>query len=253
VLARDRRIAMKLTHPFLVKTGGFLGVAAMRAWMSTLQYKAFYVDPTADPIYADPRRQRLFLLWHEYMLMPIYLRGNSDYSLLVSRHRDAEIFSALAAQFGFELIRGSTNRGGVAALRQLLSQGRQTNLVITPDGPRGPRRQLAPGAIYLASRLELPIVLLGFGYDRPWRAKSWDRFAIPRPFSRARAVTGREIVIPRDIDREGLEEQRIIVERELNRLSDDAEAWAASGQRRDGQSNLRRERNCKLQKVNCKL
>ena len=55
------------------------------------------------------------------------------------------------------------------------------NLTITPDGPRGPRRQLAQGPVYLASKLGMPIVAMGFGYDRPWRFNSWDRFAIPRP------------------------------------------------------------------------
>ena len=59
------------------------------------------------------------------------------------------------------------------------------HLTITPDGPRGPRRHMAPGPIYLASKLGLPLVLMGYAYDRPWRLHSWDRFAIPRPGSRA--------------------------------------------------------------------
>ena len=107
--------------------------------------------------------------------------------MLLSRHRDAEILSHVAYHFGFDFVRGSTNRGGAAALRELLAKSRQMHLTITPDGPRGPRRRMAPGPIYLASKLGLPLVLMGYGYDRPWRLRSWDRFAIPRPCSRARA------------------------------------------------------------------
>ncbi len=125
--------------------------------------------------------------------------------MLLSRHRDAEILSYAAHHMGFEFVRGSTNRGGVAALRELLAKSRSMHLTITPDGPRGPRRRLAPGCVYLASKLGLPLVVMGFGYDRPWRVRSaWDQFAMPRPGSRARAVVSGEIFIPPDLDRDGL-------------------------------------------------
>ncbi|NLA09484.1 MAG: DUF374 domain-containing protein, partial [Microbacteriaceae bacterium] len=100
----------------------------------------------------------------------------------------------------FRVVRGSTRRGGASALRQLLDQGELTHLAITPDGPRGPRRTLAQGAVYLASKLQMPLVALGMGFDRPWRVKSWDRFAIPRPGSRARAILSPEIHVPAGLD-----------------------------------------------------
>jgi hypothetical protein len=155
--------------------------------------------------------------------------------MLLSRHRDAEILSHAAYHLGFDFVRGSTNRGGVAAIRELLRKSRKMHLAITPDGPRGPRRRLAPGAIFLASRLQLPLVAIGYGYDRPWRLGSWDRFAIPRPFSRARAVAGPEVHVPPGLDRSGLEHFRRQIERLLNRLTDEAEAWAESGTRKVGQ------------------
>jgi hypothetical protein len=115
------------------------------------------------------------------------------------------------------------------------------NLTITPDGPRGPRRALAPGAIFLASKLGIPIVAMGFGYDRPWRLSTWDRHAIPRAFSRARSVVSPEIHIPPHLDRDGLELHRQQVERLLNRLTLEAEAWAESGTRKVEEVPLRRE------------
>jgi lysophospholipid acyltransferase (LPLAT)-like uncharacterized protein len=94
---------------------------------------------------------------------------------------------------------------------------------------------LEQGAIYLASRLQLPLIPMGFGYDRPWRTNSWDRFAIPRPFSRARALIGPPLMLPANLDRSEMEHFRQRVERLLNDLSCEAEAWAAAGSRKAGE------------------
>mgnify|MGYP001274817143 CR=1 FL=1 len=108
-------------------------------------------------------------------------------------------------------------------------------LWITPDGPRGPRRRLAQGPIYLASRLNLPLIALGFGYNRPWRVRSWDRFAIPKPYSRARGLVSPPMQIPPDLDRAGIETCRLRVEKLLNCLNVEAETWAESGHRIAGE------------------
>jgi lysophospholipid acyltransferase (LPLAT)-like uncharacterized protein len=161
---------------------------------------------------------------------------------LISQHQDAEWLSQAARYMGFKTVRGSTNRGGVAALREMFRKSRKMNLAITPDGPRGPRRRLAPGPVYLASRLGLPLIVTGLGYDQPWRNPwSWDRFALPRPISRARAVVSPRVHIPPDLDRAGLENCRVAVERLLNRLTAEAERWAESGTRLDCQQSVRRE------------
>ena len=175
---------MKIDNPLLHKLGGLLGSAAIRAWMGSLDYKAAYYDRAIDPIFPECRGNKIYLFWHEYILFPIFLRGHCNLSMLLSRHRDAEILSYAAYHLGFDFVRGSTNRGGAAALRELLAKSRQMHLTITPDGPRGPRRHMAPGPIFLASKLGLPLVLMGYGFDRPWRMGSWDRFALPRPCSR---------------------------------------------------------------------
>src|SRR5262249_51976921 len=102
-------------------------------------------------------------------------------------------------------------------------------------------RELAQGPVYLASKLGLPIVAMGFGYDRPWRLRTWDRHAIPRPFSRARAVVSPAVHVPADLDRDGIERISLQVEQLLNRLTLEAEAWAESGTRKVEEVKLRRE------------
>jgi lysophospholipid acyltransferase (LPLAT)-like uncharacterized protein len=233
---------VKLESPLLNKVGGLLASSAVRWWMGTLDYKVAYYDRAIDPVFAECRGQKIYIFWHEYILFPLFLRGHCNLAMLLSRHRDAEILSHIAGHLGFAFVRGSTNRGGVSALRQLLARSREMHLTITPDGPRGPRRRLAPGCVYLASKLGLPLVAMGYGYDRPWRIRSaWDRFAVPRPHCRARAIPSGEIFVPPDLDRDGLEHFRRQIEALLNRLTTEAETWAASGARRPGQENLRRQ------------
>lgn len=226
---------MKFTTALVNKFGGLLGATAIRAWMRTLDYQVVYYDRTIDPIFPECRTPSIYCFWHENILFPIYLRGHNNLVMLLSQHRDADVLSRAAYHLGFEFVRGSTYRGSVTAVRQLFRRSKRMHLTITPDGPRGPRRKMAQGPIYLSSKLGLPLVLMGFGYDRPWRLNSWDRFAIPRPGSRARAVVSPRIQIPADLDRDGIEHYREVMERFLNRLTDEAAAWAESDTRKEGQ------------------
>ncbi|HEX4000016.1 MAG TPA: lysophospholipid acyltransferase family protein [Pirellulales bacterium] len=228
--------------PLFTNFAGLLASAAVRRWMGTMEYKAALYDPAVDPVNPACEGQKIYIFWHEYILAPLYLRGNCNLAMLLSRHRDAEILARIAYHMGFDCVRGSTYKGGAVALRELLCDCNELNLAITPDGPRGPRRTLAPGCIFLASKLGLPLVLMGFGYDRPWRAGSWDRFAVPRLGSRIRAVTSPTIAIPPNLDRAGIELYRGKVERLLNRLTVEAEAWAESGTRKQCEQPGRRDR-----------
>jgi lysophospholipid acyltransferase (LPLAT)-like uncharacterized protein len=232
---------MNLEDPRLIAGGGLVASAAVRAWMSTLDYRIAYYDPSVDPVRREGLSPKIFIFWHEYILSPLYNRGHCRLAMLLSRHRDAEWLSGIARYFGFDSVRGSTYKGGVAALREMADKSRTHHLVITPDGPRGPRRRLAQGPVFLASSLGLPLVLLGLGYDRPWRMRTWDRFAVPRLGSRTRGVASPAICIPPNLNREGLEHYRLQIERLLNRLTLEAEAWAESDTIKIGELPIRRE------------
>lgn len=232
---------MRIKSKLVNKAGGLLIASTTRVWMATLDHQIAFYDPTADPIHPDYSGSAIFLFWHEYIAAPFYLRGHSNIAMLLSQHQDAEWLSHAARLMGFETVRGSTNRGGVAALRQLLRKSRSMNLAITPDGPRGPRRRLAPGPIYLSSRLGIPLIVFGVGYDRPWRVATWDRFALPKPYSRARIVVSPRLQIPSGLDRDAAEQYRQHVESLLNNLTEQAETWARSGTRLQQQTPIRRE------------
>ncbi|PHS10634.1 MAG: hypothetical protein COA78_11045 [Blastopirellula sp.] len=219
---------MKFDHPLITRIGGYAVYSALRTWMNTLDLRVQYCDPRTDPSHPENHTSGIYISWHEYIMPPCYLRGHCNMLLLLSQHRDADWLSNAAQYMGFDTVRGSSTRGGTAALKELFRRSKKMQLVITPDGPRGPRRKLAQGAIFLSSKLQLPIIPIGFGFDRPWRIKTWDQFAVPRPFSHGRVIMGPQVQIPPNLDRDGIEHHRQHTESLLNYLTEYAENWAAS-------------------------
>lgn len=172
------------------------------------------------------QRQAILVMWHEYIYLPIGLGFHSPVTLLVSQHRDANLLTTAAEKMGFGIVRGSTTRGGSSALRKLKEVAATDSIVITPDGPTGPRRQLNAGAVYLASLLQMPIVPVGVGCRDAWRLNTWDRFAIPKPGHRARIIFGPTIDVPRKCPRNVLDQYCQAVENDLKHLTTVAEDWA---------------------------
>src|SRR5262249_47734416 len=125
-------------------------------------------------------------------------------------------------RLGLKVVFGSSRRGGTPALLKLIGVARDSHLVITPDGPRGPRQRVQGGIVHVAARTGLPIVPVCFGYSKAWRAGSWDRLAMPKPFSRVIGITMTPIRVPRCDDKNVLEAYRQQVEqamREATRLA----------------------------------
>jgi lysophospholipid acyltransferase (LPLAT)-like uncharacterized protein len=207
---------MKLRHPFLLKAAGMGAAWTVKLWLGTLRHKYRPLGPNLDPNHPGLKERYIYAFWHENLLLPAYHFGRPDIWVLISRHADGQVMAEACRHLSFRLVRGSTTRGGVEAVRQLVKMGRKGHLGITPDGPKGPRRIVQPGLIYLAARTGLPIAPCGFSYDRPWRLRSWDRFALPRPYSLSTCVTAEPIHVPEDADKNELEWYRQTVEDALN-------------------------------------
>jgi lysophospholipid acyltransferase (LPLAT)-like uncharacterized protein len=221
--------AMKIRHPWIIKIAGFLIASLVRCWIATLSYRYRWFGKNVDPHQPNFDGRYVYIFWHENMLLPLYHYGRADVWVLISQHADGQLITEVCHRMRFRTVSGSTTRGGVQAVRKMLRLSTHGHLAITPDGPRGPRRVVQPGLIYLASRTGLPIVPIGIGYHRPWRMNSWDRFALPRPFTRGYCITADPIVVPADSTREQLEDYRLRVEEILHRVSSMAEVWAQTG------------------------
>ena len=217
---------MKVRHPWLIQALGFAVAWVVRLWVGTLRYRYRPLGPNLDPNQPGFRGRYLYAFWHEYILLPAYQYGRPDIWVLVSQHADGELIAQAIRHLRFRLVRGSTSRNGIEAVRRMLRLSRKGHLAITPDGPRGPRRQVQPGLIYLASRTGLPIVPMGLAFRRAWRMRSWDRFALPHPWSAASCVTTEPIHVPEGVGREQLEHYRLQVEEAMSRATQEAEKLA---------------------------
>lgn len=127
----------------------------------------------------------LYAFWHGQMLPLLIAHQREGVALLVSSHRDGEIITRVARAFGYGAIRGSTSRDAPGALRAIVRSLRGgTSVAVTPDGPRGPAREFAPGPAIAAFETGIPVILVAAVVDRAWHLRTWDRFTIPKPFAR---------------------------------------------------------------------
>ncbi|MBV9774548.1 MAG: lysophospholipid acyltransferase family protein [Gemmatimonadetes bacterium] len=175
-------------------------------------------------------RPVVFVLWHGRLLPCTYWNRHQKLVTLVSQHRDGEHIARIVEGWGYTAVRGSSSRRAAGALRDLVryvKAGR--SLAITPDGPRGPRETMKPGALLAAQLSGAPIIPASGGASRGWWFGGWDRFLVPKPFARVRLAYGEPVHIPRDADEAALEEISREVEKRLHaltRLVDSEEEWA---------------------------
>ena len=136
-------------------------------------------------------RPILFAVWHGQLLAPLWHRKREGITLLVSGHRDGRRLAGAARRWGYRIIHGSTSRGALTGLRQLVRALRDgSDAAMTPDGPRGPAHVAKAGAVVAARRSGAALVPVATAASSAWRAASWDGFLVPRPFAHVRIVYG---------------------------------------------------------------
>ena len=157
----------------------------MRAWGASLRV---HFPEKTRLIVAEDERPTLFVLWHNRLFaaarLARLLRPSHPLHCLVSASKDGAWLAAFFESAGLRVVRGSSSRGGreaASALVDVLRSGHDAG--ITPDGPRGPIYKCKPGAVVVARRARVRVVVLGICYEKAWRMKSWDRFGVPCPFS----------------------------------------------------------------------
>lgn len=203
-----------------------ISAAAVAALGATLRVRASGVEPLR-PLWRA-RRPLIYAVWHGRILIVPWLNarlrereGARCVRVLASRSRDGELVAAFVRRFGLDVVRGSSSRGGAAALRALARAVRAgEDVAVVPDGPRGPACRLQAGIIALAAATGAPIVPLGVAARPARRLASWDRFMVPAPFARCAVVFGAALDVRRDADRET---QRARVERALQDVTDAAD------------------------------
>jgi lysophospholipid acyltransferase (LPLAT)-like uncharacterized protein len=195
---------------------------ALRLLSLTIRKKVLFPE-RADHFWARDQTI-IFAFWHQRLLMMLFLPHAGRVGMMVSRHRDGEFIARAVKLFGVESIRGSTTRGGLSALRGMVRFYRTGgNLAITPDGPQGPRHVVQMGAVELARQTGAPILPVTYSASRKKVFGSWDHFILPLPFSRVVYLWGEPLWVPRETEKKGMEEKRLLLEDRLRRITDEAD------------------------------
>ena len=160
-----------------------------------------YIPANATP-YMNGEKPAIFCFWHGRLIMQLMMKPKGrPMFVLSSHHNDGALIASTMRWFGIDNVRGSSNLGSAKALRALFKVTEAGgNISFTPDGPRGPFQQAAPGAAFVAAKTNYPLVPITFSATRHKRLRSWDKFMIPFLFSRMVFVVGEPIHVAGDED-----------------------------------------------------
>ena len=199
----------------------------MRALFRTLRLDV-RTAPGANPYAASGTARFLYIVWHDSVVMAAFGGKHVRTMAITSQHRDGTFVAGVLRVIGVPVVRGSTGNRGGRALREILTAAMECDVVMAPDGPRGPRRRMSKGTVFLASRSGRAIVPTAFLCERPWTIRgSWTDLVIPRPFSKVFLLAGEPIEIPARLSRDRLAQYVAHVQDQMDRLAIDANQLAA--------------------------
>jgi lysophospholipid acyltransferase (LPLAT)-like uncharacterized protein len=167
----------------------------------------------------------VYVFWHRCVIPALYWYRGKDIAVMTSSSFDGEYIARIIEKFGYRAVRGSSTRGGVRALLGMhteIEAGR--SVAFTIDGPRGPRYIAKPGPVLLARNVRLPVIAFHCAVERAWTLNSWDRFLIPKPFSRVVLRVSRVVNVPPEADGAALEAFHAEMQSALDRARQAAEA-----------------------------
>ena len=215
---------MRLQHPLLnsALSSGMTG--SFRMLFRTLRVEFDFEVAETNPYQIAEGQTYIYSVWHDSMVVPVFAGKQPATMALVGRHNDGSYVANILKSVGIPSVRGSSSKGGAAAMRKLIDETKDHHIVLTPDGPRGPRRELKQGLTYLAAKTGKPIVPTAFASTRSWKIDgSWTDLMIPAPFSRVVALVGKPIEIPRKARREELDEFTTMVQNAMDEINERAE------------------------------
>ncbi len=167
--------------------------------------------------YQNPQQQVIYGMWHNRILVSVVtyieymqsIKANKSLYVLTSASKDGELIAGMMKVVGIKTIRGSSHKKAKAAgleIYRTLKTGK--DICITPDGPKGPIYQLKPGLIQIAAKTQVPILPIKVEYADYWELPTWDKFKIPKPFSKVKVTYGELQWVPSDYD-EPVETQKL--------------------------------------------
>ncbi len=216
-----------MKNKFLFSILPFLGFVALLLIRMTMRIKRVREEVVED-FYRNNRRF-ILAFWHGRQLFMPYSYHGKRIHILISQHGDGEIVSRAMRYFGFSSVRGSTTRGGFRAFRELIKLSRNSDIAMTPDGPKGPVYRVQMGIIELARLTSLPIIPVTFSASSRKTLKSWDQFLIPRLFSKGVFIWGEPLFVDKGTTPDKVEMKREELEHSLNKITKEADGFFRKG------------------------
>ncbi|MCG6157140.1 lysophospholipid acyltransferase family protein [Rubinisphaera margarita] len=215
---------MKIRSRFLTLMVASFCVLTLKILYASCRIERCEKIPGTTPYagnYKDRPERFLYCIWHDILLMAIFCGKPEHMSALVSRHQDGSYLADLLKMVGLVPIRGSSSRGGSQAVKKCLEAAAAYHISITPDGPRGPRHELKPGIVFLASQSGRGIVPVTSRARRYWRIQGrWTDMLIPKPFTKVVIATDDPIFVPPHLSSQQLEPYVKQVEQSMHDLED---------------------------------
>jgi lysophospholipid acyltransferase (LPLAT)-like uncharacterized protein len=210
-----------------LKITSFIGFAVVR--IITVTYRVKLMNPEIERKVFDTGQIPIYASWHQRFFPGITLFARrKPISIMISRSRDGEIISRIVRLLGWYPVRGSSSKGGRQALRKikkLVREGYKVGHIV--DGPRGPFGVVKPGLLLIAQTTGMPIIPIIISAEKKWVFNSWDRFMIPKPFSRVIIRFCEEMCIPKKLSVSGFEEKRSQIENTFKKLYSETDAiWS---------------------------
>ena len=217
---------MKIRSRALNRIAATLLVWAVRALFSTCRLRVHCEVPNTDPNHDTGPDRYLYSIWHDQILMTLFSDRPRNMAGLVSGSNDGSLLALVLERLHITPIRGSSSRGGVKAMRQMLDLARGLHVAITPDGPRGPRREAKDGIAFLAVHAGRRIVPVAYACGRAWRIKgSWTDMLVPKPFTTLYTYTGPPLEVPPRASRDQLEDATRRLQSEMLRVEAALDRW----------------------------
>jgi len=190
------------------------------------------IDAENEHFYSDVLDsgcQPIIAIWHNRIFAGVWYLRNRGLAVLTSKSKDGEYIARFLTRFGFGAIRGSSSRGGVRGLVEMIRLMREgVPMAFTVDGPRGPRYVVKSGPVMLAKKTGNPILPFIIECSSYWQIKSWDGLQIPRPFARAKVIYSEPIYVEDESGDAGIERKRVELQKSLDELVSAAKEWGQS-------------------------
>ncbi len=206
--------------------GSLVGYWAIRLIGATLRWEIDGRENHRSIVEAG--RKIIYTFWHGRIFMATYFWRERGIVVMTSRNRDGEYITRVIRRFGYGAARGSSSRGGRRALVEMIYEMRRNHDVgFTIDGPRGPRYEAKPGAVWIAAKTGNAIFPFHISPERKWTLNSWDHFQIPKPFSRVLVLMAPPIYVSAEATQQQMDEaQRDLQNSLMNLLERGDNYWA---------------------------